>query len=179
MALWQTMAIVVTVLIWLNTPPTSLADASRREALRRQLMPKATRALTDQDVDQVPARPLPQLPQVPEAPAAVAATAAPERTEASPVQHDETWWRERMASARKALDRDRLLAESLQSRINALTTAWSGRDDPVQRQQLSQQRVRTIAELDAMKEKIASGERAIAEIEDDARRENALPGWIR
>lgn len=179
MSLWQTPAIVVALLIWLNTPPASLADAARREALRRQLMPKATRVLTNEDVDRVPARPLPTAPPAAGVSSAVPTPAEPDAPKAPEAARDEAWWRDRMVAARETLARDRLLAEALQSRINALTADWSARDDPAQRQQLYEERIRTLAELEKMREKIAADEKAIADIEDEARRENVPPGWIR
>jgi hypothetical protein len=66
---WQIATIVLTFLSWFAAPPTSLGDVARREALRRQLMPKSTRTLTNLDVASVPPRPLPTMPSyVTEAP---------------------------------------------------------------------------------------------------------------
>ena len=106
MSLWQTPAIVVALLIWLNTPPASLADAARREALRRQLMPKATRVLTNEDVDRVPARPLPTAPPAADVSSAVPTPAAPDAPRAPEAARDEAWWRDRMVAARETLARD-------------------------------------------------------------------------
>jgi hypothetical protein len=84
-----------------------------------------------------------------------------------------------MARARAALARDQLLAEALQSRVNALTADWSARDDPAQRQQLYDERIRVLEALDRMRERVASGREAIAGIEEEARLENVPPGWLR
>jgi hypothetical protein len=84
-----------------------------------------------------------------------------------------------MARARAALARDQLLAEALQSRVNALTADWSARDDPAQRQQLYDERIRVLEALDRMRERVASGREAIAGIEEEARLESVPPGWLR
>src|SRR6266496_2100964 len=50
------------------------------------------------------------------------------------------------AAARAALERDQLLLDALQSRINTLTADASARDDPAQRAQLYDQRTRVLTE---------------------------------
>lgn len=178
MSIWDVPAIIVSLLVWLQSPPVSLADAANREAVRRQLTPKSTRSLTNEDVERLPRRPLPTPPELSEPAVTPAAPVAPKAPEPEEVR-DETWWRERMTAARQALERDQLLAESLQSRVNALTAEWSARDDPAQRQQLYEQRIRVLAELDRMKAQLLADTQAIADIEEDARRQNIPPGWIR
>jgi hypothetical protein len=192
MMLWQTPAIVVAVLTWLLTPPTSFGDAARREALRRELVPKAARSLTNQDVAMVPRRPLPT-PPAPDTPTPAATDAAGKDKDAAKAgekdagkdaakdseSHDEPWWHARMSAARDALERDRLMAESLQSRINALTNDASARDDPAQRQQLYDLRARTVVELDHLRDQVTSDQKVIDSIEEDARQQNVPAGWIR
>ena len=51
--LWQVPVVVAALLTWLSAPPDTLADAADREALRRQLIGKATHLYTN--VDLVPA----------------------------------------------------------------------------------------------------------------------------
>src|SRR5262245_4648374 len=58
---WQLATLVVAFVSWL-AQPASLGDVARREALRRQMTPKSTRVLTNQDVALVAPRPLPTLP---------------------------------------------------------------------------------------------------------------------
>jgi len=179
MEMWQTPAIVLAVLIWLQSPPTSLADAANREALRRQMMPKAARSLTNEDVEGVAPRSLPvAVPAAPEA-QAEDKTTSPEPA-AKPVEtHDEAWWRMRVADLRKAVDHDRMLAEALQSRVNALTNDWSARDDPAQRQQLWDERQRTITELKNMQDQILADQKAMDDLQEAARKQGVAPGWLR
>jgi hypothetical protein len=181
MSLWHTPIILLTLLTWLQSPPVSLADASRREALRRQLMPPAVRSLTTSDVQKLPARPLPTplpTPAPPAQPGPAAPVALPSAQDTAE-SHDEKWWRTRLARAREALDRDRVLMAAVQSRINALTLEWSAQDDPAQRETMWNQRERALAELGRLSAQI-EGERAgIEGIQEEARRRNVPAEWVR
>jgi hypothetical protein len=91
----------------------------------------------------------------------------------------EEYWRSRMGAARSALERSRIFADALQSRLNALSTDIVNRDDPAQRQQLELERSRAQAEMDRVKKEMTQQEKAIAEIEEEARRAGVPPGWLR
>jgi hypothetical protein len=186
---WQVPAIVVAVLTWLFAPPASLGDAARREAIRRQLTPPSVRSLSDADADRLPRR-FDREPATP-AGADAAASARPgadvgERAETTAKEpavtepvHDESWWHERIATARATLARDELLAEALQTQVNVLTSDAAVRDDPAQRGVLLDQRTRSLGELNATKEKVVRDRAAIDQIQDDARKEGVPPGWVR
>ncbi len=186
MSLWA--VVLVAWLAWLQAPPISLADASRREALRRQLAPASVRRLTNEDVERLPRRTLPSPPSTQDDganPSSRAAggtgtkTAGPAAAGKAVPAHDEQWWRDRMAQAREALDRDQLLSEALQNRIDGLSADWSARDDPAQRRALADQRERALHELDLMKERIAADRKDIADTDEEARRQDVPPGWLR
>lgn len=189
MSMWQVPTIVLALLTWLLSPAASLADAARREALRRELSPRSVRSLTDRDAANLPPRPLPTLPVSPTdvvpvagssdaPPPARAGTSATSEAETREV-HDETWWRNRMTAAEAALERDELLRDALQSRINVLTTESAARDDPAQRARMNQERTKVLTELEATAARIKSDRAAIEQVRDDARRQGVPPGWIR
>jgi hypothetical protein len=92
---------------------------------------------------------------------------------------DEAQWRERIKTERDALERAQLFADSLQSRINGLTTDFSARDDPAQRGALSNDRQKAVAELDRVKQEIEQRTKAIADIQEEARKAGVPPGWVR
>ena len=92
---------------------------------------------------------------------------------------DEAHWRQRISGARSALERSRIFADALQSRINALTTDIVNRADPAQRAQLELERQRALAELDRVKKEIADQTKAITDIEEEARKAGVPPGWLR
>ena len=105
--------------------------------------------------------------------------AKPAEEKAAEEKHDEKWWRERVATAGAALDRDQGLAAAMQSHVNALTTDWTNRDNPVQKAQIFDERQRALAELDRLKKTVTSDRGAIDAIQQDARRQGIPPGWIR
>jgi hypothetical protein len=110
-------------------------------------------------------------------PAAPGAQPVPEEPEDG--TRDEAYWRERIQTARDALQRARMFADALQSRINALSTDFAARDDPAQRDVIGSDRQKALAELDRVKQEIEQHTKAIATIQDDARRAGVPPGWLR
>jgi hypothetical protein len=185
MSFWQAPIVVVALLTWLNSTPASFAEAAQREALRRQLMPKTTRQLSNLN--------LPASAIVTEESLAAAATDAstvPAKTGdqaaagaatggSASASHDEQWWRDRVASARKDLDEHQRLAGALQSQIAALTTDFVNRDDPAQRARIQNDRQKAMDSLASMQKQIDADQKAITAVQDDARRANVPPGWVR
>lgn len=92
---------------------------------------------------------------------------------------DETAWRGRISEARDNLRRNEVFAEALQSRINALTTDFAARDNPIERSQIADERQKALAELDRVKGDIEKSKKKIADIEEDARKAGVPPGWLR
>jgi SMC interacting uncharacterized protein involved in chromosome segregation len=92
---------------------------------------------------------------------------------------DEQQWRARMAEARSALERSKTFAEALQSRINGLYADFTARDDPAQRAAIERERQKNIAELERVKSEIQAQTKAIADLDEEARRAGVPPGWLR
>jgi type IV secretory pathway VirB10-like protein len=163
----------------------SLAAAAQKEAARRKEVKAPVKVFTNDNIKVVP----PVAPQTPPAeaaapPAAPAAGAGGEAAEEKPPeapdpQKDPEYWRKRMADAKQARDRNAFLLEAVQSRINALTTDFYARDDPYQRAQIELERNKALRELDLMTKHQAELEKRIADIEEEARRANVPPGWLR
>ena len=104
-------------------------------------------------------------------PAAPAADAAPAR--------DQTYWANRIKTARDLVSRTQIFADSLQSRINALTTDFVNRDDPAQRAKIEGDRRAALAELERVKKELVEQAKAITAIEEEARRAGVPSGWLR
>jgi hypothetical protein len=179
-SLWQTPAVVLAVLAWLTSPPGSLADAARREAMRRQMTPPSAGSYSNIGSAQDPAPPaaVTFAGQTTEAPPPAAQTEPPPAEPATPPR-DEKWWRARIAAVRAALERNELLAESVQSRINGLQADVVNRDDPAQQAMLRQQLGKSIDELGRLKQQIEQDRKAMADIHVEARRAGVPPGWLR
>jgi hypothetical protein len=75
--------------------------------------------------------------------------------------------------------RNEAFAEALQSRINALTTDFVNRDNPVQKRQIGEDRVKALAELERVRSDVEKSKKQIADIEEEARKAGVPPGWLR
>jgi hypothetical protein len=176
----------------------SLADVARAEEARRKATPKATKVYTNNDLQPdsrsrqappagtagAPTAPSPSGTSAEPSPGAAAPSAPapmpdPSSESASSAPKDEKYWRTRITQARERLQRSRLFLEALQSRINALTTDFVNRDDPAQRMVIADDRDTALAELDRVRKEIDDLTKAIADIEEEARRAGVPPGWLR
>jgi hypothetical protein len=92
---------------------------------------------------------------------------------------DENWWRNRITTARADLQRQSLLLEALQSRVNALATDFVNRDDPAQRDQIAADRQKSLSEMERITKEIERLKKQIGEIEDEARKAGVPAGWLR
>ena len=84
-----------------------------------------------------------------------------------------------MVAARERVERSRLFADALESRVNALTTDFSARDDPAARAAVRTDLDKALAELERVRGEIGEQERTLAELEEEARRAGVPPGWLR
>jgi hypothetical protein len=197
-SLWQAATAVVALLSWLAAPPTSLAEVAQKEAVRRQMTAKSVATYSNDDlpanapgdtisipggafaaarIDTAP--PPDDDDDVPKPkPVASPAAAAPAPVAAEPAM-DEQGWRDRMSTARQTLESNEQMAEGMQSRVSALQTDVTNRDDPAQQATLRTQLQRALAELDRLKKQIETDKKAIAKVQDDARRKGVPPGWVR
>lgn len=164
----------------------TLAEVAQKEAARRKDVKAPVKVFTNDSIKRVPPAAPQQTPPADAAPqpAAPAAGAAGEAVgekppEALDPQKDPEHWRKRITDARQARDRNAFLLEAVQSRINGLTTDFYARDDPYQRSQIELERNKALRELDLMKKQQIELEQKIAAIEEEARRANVPPGWLR
>jgi len=161
----------------------SLADVARKEEERRKTQPTASKVYTNKDLADVP----PATSPIPAASGGASST--PSDTSASAAKDEkgskgdssrgQSYWAGRIKSAREALDHDSTFVDALQSRINALTTDFVNRDDPAQRSTIERDRQKAMGELEKLKAKVAEDRKAIADIEEEARRAGVPPGWLR
>jgi hypothetical protein len=164
----------------------SLAEVAKQEEARRKAIKTPSKVYTNDDLKKYgPATAPAATPeQKPAAPATGQDATAPKEAAPQPAAEeepakDEAWWRKRITDARATLDRSQVLADALQSRINGLWADFTARDDPAQRAVIQQDRLKALAELDRMKSEIDAQKQAIADIEEEARREGVPPGWLR
>ncbi len=169
-------AIAGSAIAFAQDGPT-LADIARKAQEQRQRA--VTRVYTNDDL-KTQGLPAPA-PTPAAAPQVKSDTAAPSAAEKpAPAGADtEDAWRARIVRARDDLHRNEVFAEALQSRINALTSDFAARDDPAQRAQLADDRQKALEELERVKKDIETSRKAVADIEEEARKAGVPPGWLR
>jgi hypothetical protein len=157
----------------------TLGEVAKKEEARRQAVKGTSKVYTN---DTLKGDPTPAAPAVPPAtsaaPAPTTAKPAEKPAEADP-KRNEAYWKDRIKTARAELDRAKMFNEALQSRINGLSTDFAARSDPYQREQISQDRQKALAEFERTKKEIATLEKEIKDIEEEARKAGVPPGWLR
>lgn len=163
-----------------------LADVAKDEEARRKDVRKPARVYTNGSLRPDVTAGVAPPPTTPSASSAAGNTSPSNTTPsatgaATPAGglKDQAYWSGRMASARAALDRTQIFADSLQSRINALTTDFVNRDDPAQKAKIEGDRRAALAELARVQRELDDQRKAITAIEDEARRVGVPVGWLR
>jgi len=166
----------------------TLGDVAKREEARRKQVKAPSKVYTNEDLrggDAGSAAPAPPSQAAapnaapPAAPAAGAQPKDADKADADDPKKTEAYWKDRVAKVRADLDRAKTFADALQSRINALTTDFSARSDPAQRSQIGNDRQKALAELDRVKKEIEANTKAIADIQEEARKAGVPAGWVR
>jgi hypothetical protein len=189
---------LVSGLLWSLAGPVlhaqTLADIARKEEERRKTVQQPAKVYTNKDLSPVPASSAPP----PSAAAAGGAdskgssdakstgdakdaTPAPPKAEGEDKgeKKDQAYWSGRLKALQQQLDRDQSFADALQVKINALTTDFVNRDDPAQRSRIEADRTKSLAELARLKKAVIDDNKAIADLQEEARRASVPPGWLR
>ena len=165
----------------------TLGDIAKKEDTRRKEVKTPGKVYTNENLRSEPG-------STPPSPVTQAAGAAPtqqvppspsgvqppkDADKAGDTKKDEAYWKDRITQARSALDRAKTFAEAQQSRINALATDFAARSDPAQRAQIGGDRQKAVAELERVQKEIQDHTKAIAGIEEEARKAGIPAGWVR
>lgn len=166
----------------------SLAEVARKEGERRKTAKKATRVITNANLgvnevnlppksmpsfagssNQTPSNTSPGSPTIPGGKAEPATAGG----------KDQAFWQNRVKSAMEDLRRTEMFASSLQTKINSLRTDFVNRDNRVEREKIQMDLNASLAELEKLTKEINDKRKAIAAIEDEARKAGVPPGWLR
>jgi hypothetical protein len=168
-----------------------LGEVARKEAERRKTVKSSGKIYTNDSLH--PAPPSSSAPASSDAaastPSSSPAASSPSSSSPAPTprvssdpavrKQEEAQWRDRLKAEREALDRAKTFADALQTKINALNTDFVNRDDPAQRAVIAADREKSLAELERLKKEIANHTKAIAGIQEEARRAGVPAGWVR
>lgn len=160
----------------------ALGDLAKKEQQRRKTLTAPTKVFTKEDLP--PGATVVPLPPATTAGAPAAAQAAdapgdPKAETPEANEKGEEWWRQRMAQVREELRRNEMFAEALQSRMNAMAADVASRDDPAQRQKLSEERQKAVQEYARVEADLEKLKKQILDIEEEARTAGVPPGWLR
>jgi murein DD-endopeptidase MepM/ murein hydrolase activator NlpD len=166
----------------------SLADVAKKEAERRQAIKAPVKTYTNNDLVPVP-------PPTSDSGKATTPAASPapgdadkkaadgkdakDKKDDKGPEKDQKYWSARMKELRTQLERDQSFADALQSKINGLTADFSARDDPAQRAQIGRDRQKALDEQNRLKQAIVNDQKAISDLEEEARRAGVPSGWLR
>jgi hypothetical protein len=166
----------------------SLAEVARKEEQRRKTAKKATRVITNANLGahevNLPPQGMPSF--------AGSSNATPSNTspgsptipggKAEPIPgggKDQAFWQGRLKSAMDDLSRTQMFADSLQTKINSLRTDFVNRDNRVEREKIQQDLNTSLAELERLNKEINDKRKAVAAVEEEARKAGVPPGWMR
>jgi hypothetical protein len=167
----------------------TLADVAKKEEARRKELKQPAKTYTNKDLAGSPAATPAADAAAPIAPTADAAKDAKAKKDADdkakakekdqgPAK-DQAYWAGRVKDLRTQLDRDQTYADALQTKINSLATDFVNRDDPAQRAQIARDKQKALDELNRLKAAIQNDKKAIADLEEEARKAGVPPGWLR
>jgi hypothetical protein len=176
-------ALLTIVAVGLGSAPVAgqtLADVAKKEEERRKTVKPADKTYTNKDLGTLPPGTPSPSPVKPAASTDAAAreTEKPAEQEKEPVK-DQAYWAGRLKELQTQLQRDQTYVDALQTRVNSLATDFVNRDDPAQRAVLAKERQKALGELDRLKKQTEATTKAIADLEEEARRANVPPGWLR
>ena len=160
-----------------------LGEVSRQEEERRKDLKTPAKLYTNKDLGTPPATSAasPDSPRPPGAPTPAAPAADDKAKDAAkdgPVK-DQRYWSGRKKEIDAKLERDKVLADAMQSRINGLTTDFAARSDPAQRAIIERDRQRAVAEFDGLQKSIKDEQKAAGDLDEEARKAGVPPGWLR
>lgn len=166
----------------------SLVEVAKKEKARRETAKKATRVYTNSNLgaDEVnlPPKSMPSFAGSSNATPSNTSPESPTIPGGKPTQpnanaKDQAYWQGRVKAAMDDVSRTQLFADSLQTKINSLRTDFVNRDNRVEREKIQQDLNNSLAELEKLTKEIAEKRKAVAAIEEEARKAGVPPGWLR
>jgi hypothetical protein len=172
----------------------SLATVAKKEEDRRKTIKDPAKVYTNKDLGPVPAGSPPAAEtgatdaKEPDKDAAAKdagskdkdnSAGAKDSDQARDKDKGQSYWREKMKALQTQADRDQTYLDAVQTRVNSLTTDFVNRDDPAQKSTIERERQRNLGELERLKKTLLDDKKAIADLEDEARRAGVPPGWLR
>jgi hypothetical protein len=166
-------------------PAQSLVDVARAEEARRKAVRAPAKVYTNDDLlraEDAGSAPTPAPPAAAASGAKAADAAKAEDAKpavADEPKKDEKYWKNRMTVAREAAEHDKVLLDALQSRVNALSADFENTSDPAQRAVVEANRKTALGEMDRLTKDLEKQNKTLTDTQEEARKANVPPGWLR
>lgn len=171
----------------LTAPAQSLGDLAKKEKERREKVKSGAKVITNDDTakyaagavttSSLPAPPPQKGPEASQADGTAPQGADP--NEPTDLQgRPESFWRQTFADARSKVSELENEANVLVLKVNELQNRFYNTDDGFQRQAVQRELQKTLYQQDQNKQDLAKAKAVLEELEKEARKSGALPGWI-
>jgi hypothetical protein len=155
----------------------SFGTIARQEEARRKTISTPSKVITNRDLKPVESPIRSSAPATVTTGAAVSVNLPPEPKY---MARDASYWLNRMRDLQTRLDRSMLQAAALQNRADSLSHDFDSTGfDRSRRSTIDSERQMIRTELELVKAEIAATGKQIFDLEDEARRSNVPPGWLR
>lgn len=182
-------AVCLSLLVVTTVHAQSLADIANQEKQRRESIDGSPAKITNTNVDEYTggsvstSTPIEQPSEKPDSENSeeTAESAGEETKTDEPVDFSgrtESYWRETMTAARQKVENLEKQSTVLTLRLNDLENKFYNIDDGFDRDAVQKEMQKTYYEIDLNKENLAKAKEELADLEQDARKSGALPGWI-
>jgi hypothetical protein len=163
-----------------------LVEAAKKEKERRAQLKGPARVLTNQDIEKFKEKhpgtggSNSQTQTSPTATEDQQQTEQPEKKEQKeiPLSDNEEYWRGRAEEIAKQISDLQQRADQLQSDVNALWMAGTAADNGQQTVLIGAQRGERMEELKQTQQQLEQAKQAQENLQEEARKEGALPGWV-
>lgn len=175
--------------------PQSLADLAKKEKERRAKLKTATKVITNEDTAKyksgaVTTGSAPSAEKT-EAAASTEEGASPQAGKPAPAEADaseeprdfegrtESYWRQTFSDARSKVKELENKADVLTLKITDLQNQFYREDDGFKQQEIQREIQKAFYEQDLNKENLEKAKQDLVDLEREARKSGALPGWYR
>jgi len=166
----------------------SLGDLAKKEEQRRAKISEEVKVLTNADTDHFKGaaittgtRPAPPpSEETAEAKEAEGKTGEEKSEETGPLDlmgRSESFWRQTFADARQKVKELENEANVLTLKLNELQNRFYAEDNGFKQQEIQREINKTFYEQDLNKKNLQAARDALADLESEARKSGALPGW--
>ena len=162
----------------------SLGEIARQETERRNTILVPAKVITEADLKPAASLRPSNVPPIVAATSVTPVAAIPASSMNTPpeskyVARDASYWLNRMRDLQTRQDRFKLQAAALENRVDSLTRDFESTSDRFRRGTIESERQMIRTERDLVGADVAATNKQVFDLEEEARRSNVPPGWLR